>query len=118
MTFLFLALLASLAPATPAPATAAQPAEWKRFADCAAVHYADARIIDLSRTAPMKARIMDLGRRYGSMATELRHTETGDPKGKAFEYTKSYIVERTRELALRTRPDLKSIIDTCPKPPS
>ena len=61
---------------------------------------------------------MDLGRRYGSMATELRHTETGDPKDKAFAYTKSYIMQLTRQLALRTRPDLQPIIETCPPPPA
>ena len=118
MTTLLLALLAGAVHAAPPPAPSGPLAEWKRFAECAAVHYADAQIIDLKRTAPMKARIMDLGRRYGSMATELRHTETGDPKDKAFAYTKSYILEQTRQLALRTRPDLQPIIDACPKPPS
>ena len=111
MTTLLLALLAGAAP------TAGTAAEWRQFADCAAVHYADAQIIDLNRTAPMKARIMEVGRLYGMRAMELRHTETGDSRGKAFEYTKSYIMERTRLLALRTRPDLQPIIDACPKPP-
>ncbi len=118
MTTLLLALLAGAVHAAPSPAAAAPAAEWRRFADCAAVHYADARIIDLNRTAPMKARIMDLGRRYGSVATELRHTETGNPKDKAFEYTKTYIMERTRMLALKSRPDLQPIIDACPAPPN
>jgi len=115
--FILITLLLALV-ASPAPTSAAQPAEWRRFADCAAVHYADAQIIDLNRTAPMKAQIMELGRRYGSMATELRHTETGDPKDKAFAYTKSYIMERTRLLALGARPDLQPMLAACPKPPS
>lgn len=115
---LLLALLAGAVHAHPAPTPTGAPAEWKRFAECAAAHYADADIIDLNRTAPKKAAIMDLGRRYGSMARALRHSETGDPKGKADAYTKAYIVELTRNLAQRTRPDLQPIIDACPNPPS
>ncbi len=117
MTPLLLALLAGLAPAAAATSPAAPPAEWRRYAECAAVHYADAQIIDLTRTAPKKAAIMALGRRYGAAATELRGAETGAAKAKAVAYTKAYIMERTRLLSLQTRPDLQPIIAACPKAP-
>jgi hypothetical protein len=117
LTILLLVLFAGAVQPAPGPSVTGPTAEWKRYADCAAAHYADARIVDLKRTAPMKADIMDLGRRYGAVATQLRRTETGSSKEKAFEHAKAYIVERTRELSLRARPDLQPIFDACPKPP-
>lgn len=113
MQTLLLALLVSAAQAGASPPAAPQPA-WKTYAECSAAHYADARVPDLKRTMPLKDQIMELGRRYSAEALSLRQTEAGVSKARAYAYTKSYIKERTRLLALRPRLDIKAVIDTCP----
>jgi hypothetical protein len=114
-------MLASLlaAPHAGAPITAIEPEpQWMLYADCSAAHYANAQIIDLNRTAAQKKAILQLGRRYSAVATDqLRGGPGPHHVDKAFEQSKAYILEKTRLLALRTRPDVQAAIARCPAPP-
>ncbi len=109
------------APAGPhasGPITAIEPEPlWMLYADCSAAHYADAQIIDLTRTAAQKRAILQLGRRYSAMATDQLRGGPGAHVDKAFEHTKAYILEKTRLLTLRARPDVRTAISRCPALP-
>jgi hypothetical protein len=114
LNILVLALFASAAPAA-SPAQA-EPA-WKIFADCSAAHYADAQVPLPKRTLAQKSAVMDLGKRYSAEALSRRQAETHETKARTYAYTKSYILERTRLMALSPRPAVKALIDTCPELP-
>ena len=115
MTPLFMILFAlSARTAAPAPPPS-PPAPWKAFAECSAAYYADAQIPDLQRTRLLKDGLKEAGRRYSARALSLREAEAGRGLDRSKAYTKSYILERTRLLALRARPEVRAIIDGCPK---
>ena len=113
MLFMILFALAARTsvPASPPPAAA----PWKTYAECSAAYYADAQIIDLQRTRALKDGLMLNGRRYAARALTLGEADSGRDLDRSRAYTKSYILERTRLLALRTRPEVRAIIDACPK---
>lgn len=115
MTPIFMVLLAFAARSSAPPPPPLPNAPWKAVAECSAAYYADASIPDLKRTRPLLDDLKDNGRRYAAEALAQQRKETGWGQERSRAFTKTYIMERTRLLALRTRPEVRAIIDACPK---